>query len=147
MTIRHTEHAALSTAGEHTEQLILDGTKMPWHTDRVRAWERGERFAPITIDMALTRACNYACGFCYAMLQENDRQTITRDVMYRFLDDCAEVGVKAISLVSDGESTLSPAFMATVKRGVMTPSTTRATRRHCREVRPDWTRGPTLSYA
>jgi MoaA/NifB/PqqE/SkfB family radical SAM enzyme len=117
MTIRHTVHAALSTAGEHTERLILDGTKMPWHTDRVRAWERGERFAPITIDMALTRACNYACGFCYAMLQENDRQTITRDVMYRFLDDCAEIGVKAISLVSDGESTLSPAFMATVKRG------------------------------
>lgn len=117
MTTRHTGHSTLSTAGEQTERLILDGTKMAWHSDRVRAWERGERFAPITIDMALTRACNYACGFCYAMLQENDRQIITRDVMYRFLDDCAAIGVKGISLVSDGESTLSPAFMATVKRG------------------------------
>lgn len=117
MSVQHTEHDALSVASEHTQRLILDGTKIAWHTDRIQAWERGERIAPITIDMALTRACNYACSFCYAMLQENDRQVITRDVMYRFLEDCAEMGVKAISLVSDGESTLSPAYMATIKRG------------------------------
>ncbi len=101
---------------EHTE-LILDGTKMSWYKDRIEAWERGERIAPITIDMALTRACNYACYFCYAMLQENDRQVITKEVMDRFLEDCAEIGVKGISLVSDGESTLSPAFVHTIVRG------------------------------
>lgn len=117
MAIRHMDHSMVSTAEDHAEKLILDGTKIGWHMDRVQAWERGERVAPITIDMALTRACNYACGFCYAMLQENDRQAITTDVMYQFLEDCAEIGVRAISLVSDGESTLSPAFMATIKRG------------------------------
>ncbi len=37
--------------------------------------------------------------------------------MERFLTDCAEIGVKGISLVSDGESTLSPAFAFTVLRG------------------------------
>src|SRR5258705_13413428 len=92
--------ASPSVAADHTDKLILDGTKIGWHLDRVRAWERGERIAPITIDMALTRACNYACSFCYAMLQENDREVITTEVMYRFLDDCAELGVKGISLVS-----------------------------------------------
>lgn len=101
---------------EHTD-LILDGTKLPWHLDRVRAWERGERIAPITIDMALTRACNFACHFCYAMLQENDRKAISRNVMYDFLEDCASIGVRGISLVSDGESTISPAFVDTVVRG------------------------------
>lgn len=115
--VRHVNHKTVSVADDHTERLILDGTKIGWHLDRVRAWERGERIAPITIDMALTRACNYACGFCYAMLQENDRNVITTEVMYRFLEDCAEVGVRGISLVSDGESTLSPAYVATVKRG------------------------------
>lgn len=105
-----------STMTDHT-QLILDGTKIAWHLDRVAAWERGERIAPITIDMALTRACNYACEFCYAMLQENDRKVITRDVIYAFLEDCAEIGVKGISLVSDGESTISPVFLDTVRRG------------------------------
>ncbi len=117
MNARHTPHNVVSVAEDHTEQLILDGTKIGWHLDRVKAWERGERIAPITIDMALTRACNYACSFCYAMLQENDRQSMTTDVMYRFLDDCAEIGVRGISLVSDGESTLSPAYVGTVKRG------------------------------
>lgn len=103
-------------AKEHTE-LILDGTKIAWHLDRVRAWERGERVAPITIDMALTRACNFACEYCYAMMQENDRVPIRKESMFHFLDDCAEIGVKAISLVSDGESTLSPVFIDTVQRG------------------------------
>lgn len=117
MNIRHTPHSVVSVAEEQTQQLILDGTKIGWHLDRVRAWERGERIAPITIDMALTRACNYACSFCYAMLQENDRQIVTTDVMYRFLDDCAEIGVRGISFVSDGESTLSPAYEPSIKRG------------------------------
>jgi MoaA/NifB/PqqE/SkfB family radical SAM enzyme len=101
---------------EHTD-LILDGTKIAWHAERVRAWERGERIAPITIDMALTRACNFACGYCYAMLQENDRKVINQKIIYDFLEDCAEIGVKGISLVSDGESTISPVFVDTIRRG------------------------------
>ena len=48
---------------EHNE-LILDGTKIQYHEDRVKAWERGERIAPITVDIALTRSCNYGCHFC-----------------------------------------------------------------------------------
>jgi len=105
-----------SVAAQHTK-LILDGTKIGWHLDRVKAWERGERIAPITIDMALTRACNYSCHFCYAMLQENDRHVVSTPVMESFLDDCAEIGVRGISFVSDGESTLAPALVPSVQRG------------------------------
>ena len=97
--------------------LILDGTKIAWHQDRIEAWERGEKIAPITIDMALTRACNFGCHYCYAMLQENDRSVINQEIIYDFLDDCAEIGVKGISLVSDGESSISPVFVDTVIRG------------------------------
>ncbi len=106
----------MSGMTEHVD-LILDGTKIAWHQDRIRAWERGERIAPITIDMALTRACNYGCHFCYAMLQENDRKVIDRKVIFDFLDDCAEIGVKGISFVSDGESTISPVFVDAVRHG------------------------------
>ncbi len=101
---------------EHTD-LILDGSKIACHTDRVEAWKRGERIAPITIDMALTRACNYSCGFCYAMFQENDRKIINQKVIFDFLEDCAEIGVKGISFVSDGESTISPVFVDACKKG------------------------------
>ena len=84
---------------DFTEKLILDDTKIGWHLDRVEKWKRGEKFAPITIDMALTRACNYSCGYCYAMLQENDRHNIDQKVIYDFLEDCADIGVKGISFV------------------------------------------------
>jgi MoaA/NifB/PqqE/SkfB family radical SAM enzyme len=106
----------MSGMTDHTE-LILDGTKIAWHQERIRAWERGERIAPITIDMALTRACNYACHYCYAMLQENDRKVINREAIFNFLEDCAELGVKGISFVSDGESTISPVFVDAVRKG------------------------------
>lgn len=107
----------MSDLAQDFQKLILDGTKIAWHQERIEAWERGERIAPITIDMALTRNCNYACHFCYAMLQENNRVVITKETMTRFIDDCAEIGVKAISLVSDGESTLSPHLVHTIQYG------------------------------
>ena len=88
--------------------LVLDGHKLSYHKDRVEAWLAGERIAPITIDMALTRRCTQRCIFCYGKLQANDERRMTRDVLFRFLDDAAEIGVKAISLISDGESTCSP---------------------------------------
>ena len=79
------------------EKLILDGTKVGWYPDRIAAWQRGEHIAPVTIDWALTRQCNYACEFCYAMLQENTRHEQTQSVAYAFLEDCAEIGVKGVS--------------------------------------------------
>ena len=83
----------------------------------------GEHVAPITIDMALTQKM-------IAMLA----RSVTRDcnkipsepvdwpAYERFLDDCVEIGhkpghgVKAISLVSDGESTENPFFIRFIRK-------------------------------
>lgn len=97
--------------------LILDGHKLTWHRERLEAWLAGERIVPITIDCALTRRCTYNCVYCYSKLQLHDEQKMTRDVIFRFLDDAAEIGVKAISFVSDGESTCSPYLEDAVIRG------------------------------
>ena len=93
-------------------ELILDSHKLSYHMDRVNAWEAGERIGPVTVDMALTRACGAMCSFCYAMMQEpQERRGIKTDHILNLLDDFAEVGVKGVSLVSDGESTLSKAYV------------------------------------
>ena len=55
-------------------KLILDSHKLSYHFDRVKAWESGERIAPVTVDMALTRACGAMCSFCYAMVQEPQKK-------------------------------------------------------------------------
>jgi len=106
-----------STSKDLKKKLILDGEKLFWHKDRVSAWLHGERIAPITIDMALTRACTYNCYYCYSKLQYNDEKRMTMDVIYRFMDDAAEIGVKAISFVSDGESTVSKHLYDAILRG------------------------------
>lgn len=102
---------------EFTDDLILDGTKIGWYPERIAAWQRGEKVAPITIDWALTRQCNYACEFCYAMMQENERKEQTLETSKAFLDDCAAIGVRGISLISDGESTVHPDYVEVIKYG------------------------------
>lgn len=92
--------------------LILDSHKLGYHLERVHAWENGERIAPVSVDMALTRSCGAMCAFCYAMMQEpQERASIKTHDALNLLDDFAELGVKAVSLVSDGESTLSAAYV------------------------------------
>lgn len=92
----------------------LDASKIAFHSERVDAWQRGERVAPITIDMALTQKCSYSCTFCYAGLQQNPSAPVPWEAYENFLDDCVTIGhkpgegVRAISLVSDGESTENP---------------------------------------
>jgi MoaA/NifB/PqqE/SkfB family radical SAM enzyme len=92
--------------------LILDSHKLSYHYERIEAWESGEKIAPITVDMALTRACGAMCSFCYAMVQEPQERSVikTKDTL-NLLDDFAKIGVKAVSLISDGESTLSKAYV------------------------------------
>jgi MoaA/NifB/PqqE/SkfB family radical SAM enzyme len=97
--------------------LQLDGTKVGWYKDRVLAWQRGERIAPITMDVAWTRKCNAACNFCYAQLQSSEGEVITKQNALDYLDDAEEIGVKGISLISDGESTVVPWFDETIEYG------------------------------
>jgi MoaA/NifB/PqqE/SkfB family radical SAM enzyme len=92
--------------------LILDSHKLSYHTDRVEAWEAGERIAPVSVDMSLTRACGAMCSFCYAMMQESQaRSSIKVSNALNLLDDFSSIGIRSVSLVSDGESTLSKAYV------------------------------------
>ncbi|MCI9530824.1 MAG: radical SAM protein [Lachnospiraceae bacterium] len=97
---------------------ILDGCKLKWHEERVNQWLRGERIAPITIDCALTTHCSYRCKYCYGQMQLiNQKPNLSPKVIDDFLDDAAEIGVKAISFVSDGESTCNPYLYDAIIRG------------------------------
>ena len=104
--------------------LKLDSTKLGLarHRERVEAWLRGERIAPITIDMALTQKCQMSCRFCYANLQQNPAEPVAWEIYENFLDDCITIGhapgegVRAISLVSDGESTLNKYFYRFIEK-------------------------------
>lgn len=97
--------------------LQLDGTKISWYKNRVEAWRRGERIAPVTVDGAWTRKCAASCNFCYAQLQASEDTVFTKKTAFEFLEDAAEVGVRGFSLISDGESTEVPYFAESVEYG------------------------------
>lgn len=100
-----------------TNKLMLDSHKLLWHRDRVKAWVAGERVAPISMDIALSTQCTYRCVYCYGQLQTLTFQSIPRDSIMRFLDDAAEIGVKSIAIVGDGESTCNPHLYEAILRG------------------------------
>ena len=102
----------LNSVKTNEGELILDSHKLSYHYDRIEAWENGEQIAPVSVDMALTRACGAMCSFCYAMVQEpQERTNIKEKEALNLLDDFATIGVKGVSLISDGESTLSKAYV------------------------------------
>lgn len=98
-----------------TDELVLDGTKVGWYPERINAWERGEKIPPITMDVAWTRKCNYACEFCYATMQASKGKEITKEIAFQFLEDAAEIGVKGVSLISDGESSIVPFYAESIE--------------------------------
>lgn len=108
----------ISQGGVKTQDgnLILDNHKLSHHFDRFTKWLSGDKTAPVSVDMALTRSCGAMCSFCYAMVQEpQERKAIKTADALNLLDDFAEIGVRGVSLISDGESTLSPAYVPFIK--------------------------------
>ena len=101
------------------EKFILDGCKVAWHQERLKQWNFGKgKVAPITIDCALTTKCSYRCVYCYGKIQHiNQFEHLDRETIFNFLDDAKEIGVKAISFVSDGESTCNPNLTDAVIHG------------------------------
>lgn len=98
------------------QSMTLDGSNIGYHRERVEAWERGERIAPIFMDVATTRKCQAACHFCYAQAQASEGGVITREHFMHFLEDAAEIGVLAMNYISDGESTMVPWYAEAVEK-------------------------------
>jgi len=96
--------------------MTLDGSNIGFHRERVEAWARGERIAPVFMDIAWTRKCQAACSFCYAQAQASEGGEITRQNAMDFLEDAAEIGVLAMNYISDGESTMVPWYAESVEK-------------------------------
>jgi len=98
------------------ERFRFDGHKMTHHLDRIAAWQNGEKFAPVHIDMGLTKFCNTACIYCYAVVQNMTKGVmISREALLNYIEDCGKLGVRSIGFIGDGEPTLNPAvYDATV---------------------------------
>ena len=95
------------------DRFLLNGHKMLWHLDRVAAWQRGERIAPIHIDVGLSKGCNIRCRYCFGVMQGNFYRKgadlyFPRDALLRYMHDAGAAGVRSIGLIGEGEPLLNP---------------------------------------
>ena len=95
----------------------MDSNKMKWHPERVAQWMSGGKIAPIALDCGITKRCNpgFACRFCIAYTQGtgfDEGDVIPEKALLDFVEDAAEIGVKSIAWIGDGEPTLNPAWLA-----------------------------------
>jgi MoaA/NifB/PqqE/SkfB family radical SAM enzyme len=89
---------------------MMDQSKTLWHMDRViDHFEKGKRIAPVHIDMGISKFCNIKCVFCYGMFQNPSKDYIKREALLQMIRDSAEIGIKSLAFIGDGEPTCNPA--------------------------------------
>ncbi|MBP7654830.1 radical SAM protein, partial [Candidatus Dependentiae bacterium] len=98
-------------------KLLLDSHKLLWHLDRLKDWNDGKRIAPVHIDMGLSKDCNLRCLYCYGKVQKLDRSVIPGDALIRFLKDAAEIGVKSVAMIGDGEPLMNKSVYDAIDAG------------------------------
>ena len=72
-------------------------------------------FAPISINLDLTTACNYACDHCVDLDILNTGIRFDHDKLLSSLELMAQRGLKSVIVIGGGEPTLYPKFEETIR--------------------------------
>lgn len=100
------------------DNFLMDSHKLYWHLDRVNDWLQAKRIAPLYLDMGITQTCNVQCSYCYYAVPEHRTNAIIEtDALISFLKEAAEIGVKAIGFLGDGEPMMHPGVYDAVAAG------------------------------
>jgi molybdenum cofactor biosynthesis enzyme MoaA len=100
--------------------------KAIFHADRLRMMQKGLQPYPVHVEVVLSDLCNQDCSFCAYRLEgyssnelfndssspvpSNPNRMLPREKVLELLDDCRDMGVKAIQLTGGGEPMLHPDF-------------------------------------
>ena len=101
---------------------IYSQLKPAWHPDRIADLREGRRPVPVHVQIILSDLCNQDCSFCaYRMSaglsnelfpgedgKKNPNRMIPTEKALEIVEDCAEMGVKAIQFTGGGEPTVHP---------------------------------------
>jgi MoaA/NifB/PqqE/SkfB family radical SAM enzyme len=111
------------------------------HRERLEQLARGEQIVPVQVQIILSDLCNHDCSFCsyrwsgYTSNElftsgaelakfgtNNPNRMLEYGKVLEILDDCAEMGVRAIQFTGGGEPTVHPQhreiFKAALDRGL-----------------------------
>ena len=125
---RSQQMAPVRTAAVHDfARKLQQGSMWPYVVDYVR-WQRAARqaeelgravpeaphLAPLSINLDLTTACNYACDHCIDWDILNSKVRHADDALRASLATMVQRGLKSVILIGGGEPTLYPGFASMV---------------------------------
>ena len=103
--------------------------KIVHHEDKLSALRWGEQIIPAQVQLIISDLCNQDCGFCayrwsgYASNQlftqgaelavfghDNPKRWIPYEKVVEILEDCSDMGVRAIQITGGGEPTVHPQY-------------------------------------
>jgi len=101
--------------------------KAAHHVDRIQSLRDGEQPSPVQVQLIISDLCNHNCSFCAyrmegytsnqnfgewdavtSMINNNPNRMISYEKCCEILDDCVELGVKALQFTGGGEPTVHP---------------------------------------
>lgn len=91
------------------------------HLSEYLLWRSGqkkiksENFAPVSINLDLTTACNFQCDHCIDSDIINKGKMLDLNYVKKLLSDWSKNGLKSVILIGGGEPTLYPYFEEVVK--------------------------------
>ena len=98
-----------------TDRFRIDSHKLMYHPERVQAfldagddWEKYKNLQPIYAEISTAGSCNHRCTFCSVDYLGYKRVFLRRDVLKRFFESAAQIGLKAVMFAGDGEPLLNP---------------------------------------
>jgi len=107
---------------------MLDGDcysplKVFHHRDRIDELREEGHTRPIHVQIVPTNHCNQRCNFCayrshgYSSSEDFHQQSqIPADVLWRLVDGCQVLGVRAVEITGGGEPTVRPDFAELCQR-------------------------------
>lgn len=112
-------------------------TKAAFHTDRLAVLQRGEQINPVHVQWSISATCSHACLFCAYRMEgytsnqlfavvdattgernNNPKRLVSLDKAKEILDDCRDMGVKAVQFTGGGEPTVHRDHLAIMQYAV-----------------------------
>lgn len=104
--------------------------KIIHHQDRLDSLKKREPIVPVQVQLIISDLCNQNCHFCAYRdgtkdswgPKINPKRLIPYDKVIEILNDCQELGVKAIQFTGGGEPTVHPQFQDILRHVVESTS-------------------------
>lgn len=88
------------------QKLLLDGSKMIHHLDRVVAWQNKEVIYPIYLAFSPTSLCNHACTFCVYHYKKFEPIFFPMESYRKLIEEWSKLGIRSMFFAGDGEPLL-----------------------------------------